>query len=231
MLADSRFTSSIANPILLQERCWQIRTLLMVIAGHPCTAEERFYCWDEAKTLYLLMQKYQLDRLQPWVSKFAGRLAGHAPWEALCLACNNPCFDEDLARYAIFYGIQERTAEELFDPEYFVASQVDKSEDKQKRYLLHTSNTKSKLSIDLGLKGYFAFCKTFSDLAANDAENDWQRVAARFIATIREFEEERKISVRTLSPPHSLSNCILRLRLFVLAVLLDQARASVPPAA
>jgi hypothetical protein len=86
MLINSRFTSSVDNPIILEENSWDFKTLLIVIAGHPCRAEERCYDWDDGKNLYLLMQKYQLDRLQPWFSKMAGEYAGESPFEALCMA-------------------------------------------------------------------------------------------------------------------------------------------------
>jgi hypothetical protein len=136
MLSDSKLSTSVDNPIVLKEGRWHIRTLLMIIAGHPCSADKRLNSWEKAKALYLSMQKYQLDRLQPWFSRFAARLAWDAPWEALCLACNNPCFDEDLARPVILYGIQENLALDLYDPKYFVDNQAHQSEEEHKRYLL-----------------------------------------------------------------------------------------------
>jgi hypothetical protein len=120
MLKDSTFTSSIDNPVKLEAHPDDVNILLTIIAGHPCQARKRFSDWDTSKSLYLLMQKYQLDRLQPWFSMFAGDYAREAPFEALILACNNPCFDEILARNAILYGIGDENADFLFDPAYFI---------------------------------------------------------------------------------------------------------------
>jgi hypothetical protein len=154
MLCDSKFTSSVDNPITLEEGSWRLKTVLLLIAGHPCAAMKHCSCWLDAQALYLTMQKYQLDRLRPWFSKALGQYAYAAPLETLCLACSNPCFDEELARHAILLGMAQATAKDIFNPEYFVPDQATKSEQDRKRCLLHPFNTKAKLSIDLGSKGY-----------------------------------------------------------------------------
>jgi hypothetical protein len=197
MFLDSVFASSAENPIRLEEHSEDVKTLLIIIAGRPCQAETRFEDWDTSKRLYLLMQKYRLDRLQPWFSIFAGDWAGDAPFEALCLACNNPCFDENLARNAVLYGIEEKNTASLFDPEYFKLdyASYDGDDDHRKLRLLNPCNTKVKFSLDLGLKGFTAYCQAFSDLESEKV--DWQLVAWRFNHVVREVEKERGTSVRT----------------------------------
>jgi hypothetical protein len=193
MLSDSRFTTSIDNPIILEEESRQIKTVLMIIAAHPCSAMDRCDNWTEAKILYGMMQKYQLDRLQPWFSHLAGEWAFRAPFEALCLACNNPCFDENLARCAILNGLEERTPEQLFDPEYFTNDKATEDANNRKLRLLDPFNTTVKFSLDLGFKGYVAYCKAFS---ARDPKTIlWKGTAQLFIETVREFERERETSV------------------------------------
>lgn len=148
-----------------------------------------------ARDYISMMQKYQLDRVHAWFSLFAGKNADEAPFEALCLACNNACFDETLARYAISYGIKEEMAEDLFDPTYFVNAYASKSnkDDDRKLRVLDPTNTTVKLSLDLGYKGFIAYCQAFSKLKRGEV--DWQRVAEHFIGTVRAVEKERGISV------------------------------------
>jgi hypothetical protein len=145
------------------------------------------------------MHKYQLDRLQPWFSIFAGDRAGKAPFEALCLACNNPCFDENLARNAILYGIEEKSTAYLFDSQYFTLDYASEpGEDRSRKLLfLNPCNTKVKLSLDLGFKGFVAYCQAFANIKQKPGEGvDWQRVAAHFIRVVREVEKERGMTVR-----------------------------------
>jgi hypothetical protein len=195
MITDSQFTSSVDNPIKLEEPAFDIKTLLFIIAGHPCQATDRCSDWDICKRMYLLMQKYQLIRLQPWFSIFAGKYAGAAPFEALCLACNNPCFDENLAATAILYGIEEQSTADLFDPAYFVRDYASEpGEDHHRKLrLLDPCNTTVQLSLDLGFKGSVAYTQAFSGVCREGW--DWQRVAGRFVDTVRQIEKERGLSV------------------------------------
>jgi hypothetical protein len=194
MLMDSAFTSSVDNPIILEEHSKDVKTIFTIIAGCPCQAEKRCLSWKTGKRLYLLMQKYQLDRLQPWFSTLAGKYAGDSPFEALGLACTNPCFDENLARRAILYGLEDTDPENLFDPDYLKLDHAEIDEDRRKTRLLDPSNMKVKLYLDLGFKGSVAYCQTFSDLGYLDTI-DWQGVADDFIDAVRQFEEERETSV------------------------------------
>lgn len=195
MLMDPRFSSSADKPIILDEESWDIKTLLLVIAGHPCRAEERCKTWNTGKRLYLLMQKYQLDRLQSWFSHVTGNWAGQAPFEALCLACNNPCFDENLARRAILDGLGGKTAAQLFDPLYLVKDMAEEDEAEQILAVLNPRNTTTKFSLDLGFIGYAAYCRTFSWRGSGTIL--WQNAAKRFIEVVRDFERERETSVCT----------------------------------
>jgi hypothetical protein len=207
MLRDSRFTCSVDKPIILAEHSRDIKTLLIVIAGHPCRAEKRCRTWKTGKRLYLLMQKYQLDRLQPWFSTLAGKYAHESPFDALCLACNNPCFDENLARRAILYGLEVGPLERLFVPDYFKSDQAEVDAENRRTCLLDPSNMKTKLYLDLGFKGSVAYCQTFSSLSDVKPIN-WQGVADEFVDAVREFEEDRETSVCILrgsglvSPAH-----------------------------
>ncbi|KAJ9097501.1 hypothetical protein QFC20_006158 [Naganishia adeliensis] len=162
-------SSSFAKPMVLDEDHEDIETLLIMISGHPCEANDAG-CpnWETAKRLYRLMQKYQLDSLGLWFTMMAGDHVGEAPLEALCLACNNPCFDEELVRSAILYGIEELSSTDLFDPDYFVVDDHEgKSDERRKACLLNPRNARTKLSLDLGYKGWFGYCKAFSTLSNN----------------------------------------------------------------
>jgi hypothetical protein len=213
MLSHSSSISSKENPILLDESERDIKTMMIIIAGHPCEALDRCKSWNTAKRLYRLMQKYQLDRLQPWFSMMACEWAGTAPFEALCMACNNPCFDENLARCAILYGIEDSSTEKLFDPVYFISNQADKDVSERKAYLLNPTNVKTKLHMDLGFKGSVAYCSAFSELwVADDESVDWQGTAQCFINAARAFDKHKGTSVRQIcSPPCPLSLNIVRL--------------------
>jgi hypothetical protein len=196
MLMDSGFTASIDNPIQLQENSGDVKTLMIIISGHPCKAELRCLNWETGKRLYLLMQKYQLDRLRPWFSILAAEHVETAPLEALCLACNNPCFDENLAREAISYGIEHQKSADLFDPAYFIQDYAEDtgSDDSRKLRLLNPCNTQMQLSLDLGFTGFVAYCQAFSNVKGPEVV--WHWVARDFINAAREFGEKRKISVR-----------------------------------
>lgn len=139
--------------------------------------------------------------MQPWFSTFAGDYAHEAPFEALVLACNNPCFDENLARNAILYGIGNESADFLFDRAYFIQDfDSVKDEDVRKARLFCPSNTRIQLSLDLGFKGFVAYCQAFSNLeVAREVEIVWHNVAKHFIRSVREIEEKRGISVSELS--------------------------------
>lgn len=174
-------------------------TLMIIICGHPYEALERCKTWETAKRLYGLMQKYQLDRLQPWFSKMAGLYAGGAPFEALCMACNNHCFDEDLARCAILYGLGRLSAANLFDSRYHDSRYKDEDSSEQKQFLLCPSNARTSLHVDLGFKGSVAYCKAFSELACTDEDDDafdWEETARKFIRAARAFDKHKGISVR-----------------------------------
>jgi hypothetical protein len=88
----------------------------------------------------------------------------------------------------------------------------------RKLRLLKPSNTTVKFSLDLGYKGYVAYCQAFSRLKAG---LDWQLLAAHFIRVVREVEKERGMSVRL--PSESMFLCLYlnldaRLSLFVSSV-------------
>jgi hypothetical protein len=189
MLQHSSPSSSLVKPIALDEDHEVLESLLMIISGHPCETEDAGrYDWETAKQLYRLMQKYQLDRLRPWFTMIAGDHVNEAPLEALCIACNNPCFDEELARSAILYGIEELSPADLFDSGYFVNDKEGISVERRKACLLNPGNARAKLSLDLGDKGWFGYCRAFSSIGNN---TDWQCIAQRFIKGVRDFKSEK----------------------------------------
>jgi hypothetical protein len=196
MLMQSTFSSSIENPITFDENSQDLETLLIVISGHPCDASKRCCSWSTAKRLYGLMQKYQLDRLQSWFSFVAGRYAGEAPIEALCMASSNPCFDEHLIQCAIVNGIQPMTAEQLYDVRYFVDDKASEPTEHRKACLLSPQNMTVKLGVDLGFKGTMGYCKVFSDLKCAPGEHVvWPVVAGNYVDVVRRFEAFKGTSV------------------------------------
>lgn len=206
MLQHSSPSSSSAKPIELEEEHEDVEILLIIISGHPCESDQGPKCedWETAKRLYLLMQKYQLDRLRPWFTLLASDHLLEAPFEALCIACNNPCFDEELARFAILFGIEDLSATALYSPEYFEDDfdKYEKDDEKdgpQKAHLLGPKNVKAKLSVELGSKGWFGYCKAFSNLEEHPY---WEYVAIEFIKGVREFENAKGIEVSRRVPVH-----------------------------
>jgi hypothetical protein len=196
MLMQSTFSTSLENPIALNEYSYDIKTLLIVICGDPCQASKRCMSWRTAKQLYALMQKYQLDRLQSWFSANAGRFAGNAPFEALLLAIDNPCFDEYLIRCAIYNGIELKTAEKLFDKEYFLSDKASVPIENRKACLLAPGNLKVDFMIALGVKGMTGYCRAFSDLKGPPKQRIlWRNVAELFINGVRQFERAKGSSV------------------------------------
>lgn len=76
--------------------------------------------WAQAKDLYLVIQKHQLDILHLWFSEICSVWAAEKPFEALILACNQPYIDTTLARSAICEEMANSTPNQLFDQRYFL---------------------------------------------------------------------------------------------------------------
>jgi hypothetical protein len=71
MLLHSTSSSSLENPIELEEELEHLEAILTLISGHPCQAVWQCDNWDTARNLYRSVQKYELDRVLPWISQLA----------------------------------------------------------------------------------------------------------------------------------------------------------------
>lgn len=138
-----------------------------------------------------MMQKYQLDRHQPWFTKMCCAWVAEDPLKALILACTHATFDEELALAAITNGLATKTSEDLFHASYFLRNKVEQSPSFRNAFLLLPSNTTIRLHFELGFKGSLAYNRTFVQLSAGIP--DWQALARRFVGVVREIEAEMGI--------------------------------------
>jgi hypothetical protein len=114
MLCGSTASSSVNDPLPINEKSSYFRIMMMIVTGRPEDAINEPRCWSHAEKLYRMMDKYQLDGHQPWFSQMCGRWVKEDPLAALFLACNRPCIDTTLARYAIEDGMSVKTCSELY---------------------------------------------------------------------------------------------------------------------
>ncbi|GHJ86485.1 hypothetical protein NliqN6_2887 [Naganishia liquefaciens] len=192
MLSESIPSFSESRPIPIAENSEDFALMLKIIAGEPQQAVNQCTSWSQAEILYKVMQKYQLDRHQPWFTRVCKSWVTENPIAALILACNNSIFDEELAKAAIAVGFQERTGDEAFDAKYMLRDHRDQSTSYRKAFMLLPSNMTLRFYLDLGLKGALAYQKTFVQLSAGFP--DWSGSAERFVGVIREIEAELESS-------------------------------------
>ncbi|KAJ9101022.1 hypothetical protein QFC20_005306 [Naganishia adeliensis] len=204
MLTSSTPSSSQENPLPIDEDSNVFITVLLIVTGHAQEAIAGPDDWTQAKKLYLIMQKYQLDIHQAWFSEMCSRRVIEKPLEALFLACNQPYIDTTLARAAICDGMANSSPAKLFDKSYFVheTSQysgypMDSPSNPFKLDLLNTRNTTIKFGIKLGFKGLLAYNATFTTVSSSTPTTSatWYDLAAKFVTNVRQVERDMQDAV------------------------------------
>jgi hypothetical protein len=192
MLCGSIPSSSETRPIPVTETSKDFALMLKIIAGEPSQAVAQCSSWGQAEKLYKAMQKYQLDRHQPWFTSICKMWVTEDPIAALILACNHATFDEELATCAISTGFRAKSGDDLFDPRYFLRDSRDQSASYRNAFMLLPSNMTIRFYLDLGFKGTLAYHKTFFQLSAGVP--DWAELAGIFVGEVRRIEEEIAVS-------------------------------------
>lgn len=192
MLSSSTPSSSDEDPLPISEPSNDFEIMLLIITGRPNDAVNQPLTWHRAAGLYRMMDKYQLDGHQPWFSDMCGRYVNEEPIEGLFLACNRPCIDTTLARYAITDGIPKKTAAQLYNKRYFLSgcwSDSTSGSSSTPYPVLAPTNMKAKFGLRLGFKGLLAYNLTFAKLKTTPIP-DWHNLAIKFVANARLIEQE-----------------------------------------
>jgi hypothetical protein len=206
MLSSSLSSSNEDHPLPIDEDSNNFITVLLIVTGHPQEAILRPENWPQAKKLYLVMQKYQLDIHQTWFSEMCSRFVVEQPLDALFLACNQPYIDTTLAKAAISDGLANSSPAQLFNRDYFVHEitqlsgyPLDSTSNPFKLDLLNTRNTTIKFGIRLGFKGSLAYNATFTNVSASTptTTSTWYELAAKFVANAKQVEREMQDAVST----------------------------------
>jgi hypothetical protein len=119
MLTDSVASTSLDNPLPVDEDSKDFEILLLITVGRGEEAFKRVTTWKQAEKLYRMGDKYQIDAPRPWFSRLCAQCAPDKPWDALFLACNVSPIDAEIIRSAISEGFREIGIPALCDPRYF----------------------------------------------------------------------------------------------------------------
>ncbi|KAJ9116896.1 hypothetical protein QFC22_004553 [Naganishia vaughanmartiniae] len=196
MLDRSVQSSSLENPISVDEASNDFEIMLLIITGRPHAVLGRApQTWEHAEKLYRLVDKYQLDGHQLWFSELCAKEAGKQPIQALILACDRPCVDTTLARCAIAEGIPGLSAN---DPTITTVNFVQPSGasdgfhrmgNHMKYHVLEPNNMTLDFRLRLGFKGLVAYTHTFQG-SSQSSTIDWNAMANKFVANVRSIEEK-----------------------------------------
>lgn len=187
------------RPLPIEEDSYNFITILLIITGRPQEATSRPENWPQAKQLYLMMQKYQLDIHQTWFSEMCSKFVDDSPLDALFLACNQPYIDTTLAKAAICDGMANSSPAQLFNAVYFVHEithfsgySMELASNPFKLDLLHPRNTTFQFGIHLGFKGLLAYNATFQHVSSKTqtTTSTWYDLAAKFVVNARKVERE-----------------------------------------
>lgn len=163
MLSDSISSSDIDHPLPVYEKSADFELMLSIITGHAQEVLSRVKTWSQAKALYDLAMKYQLDGHLPWFSWTCRKNASQYPWEGIILATNQSSMDTDLIRTAITDGFKEQGFDGLYNPAYFASIRTGIGGGKCWT-TFQTCNTTIAFGIKLGLSGLMAYNLTFGTI-------------------------------------------------------------------
>jgi hypothetical protein len=222
MLSDSIASTSLMNPLPVDELSGDFEILLLIIVGHGEEALKRVDTWNQAKILYGLSNKYQVDSQRPWFSRICAQWAWEKPWDALFLACNATPMETDIIRSAISEGFAEAEADEIFDPAYFKEMKYDSDSDFDSESdsdshggrcwsTIRIGNITTEFGLKLGHLGLLAYAHTFASIKNTDPstcadDESYDDYARRFVDNAKAVEEARDI----VSVEGLISRCLLR---------------------
>jgi hypothetical protein len=194
MLSNSIASTSLENPLPVDENACDFEIMLLILIGKPYDAIYRAKGWEHSARLYRLVGKYQLEGHRHWFSQICGQHAAEDPWEALFLACDQSPIDTAIAGHAIGEGFARPWNAKLWDPKYFEETAgyaLSRSSGKPptKGQLLDTSNVSILLGRKLGHSGLLAYTRTFTGLASTHITIDWDTMAQRFVRHVKAIEK------------------------------------------
>jgi hypothetical protein len=204
MLNDSGASTSLDNPLPVDEDSKDFEILLHVIVGRGEEVSKSVMTWDQAERLYRMAEKYQVDSQRPWFSRMCARCACKKPWDALSLACNTSPMDTDIIREAVSEGIPEFGIEEDYHPRYFKEERYDEGE--KCWSMIQIANITPEFGLKLGLLGLVSYGQTFASIKTvagsvttfdeyhqSREEHSWADFAQDFVRNAREVEEARGV--------------------------------------
>lgn len=182
MLNDSVPSSSIDNPLPLEEESIDLEIMFTVMTGRTHGLPPRAANWAQAARLYQLVDKYQVDGYRPWSSLICRAHATEEPWEALFLACNQTPADYDMIRTAIGQGFAklDRT---IRCSELHFKTMLTALDGTRCSSTMRASNMHFASGMRLGLRGLLAYNATFYNITTGgDAKvTTWLEFGDRFV--------------------------------------------------
>jgi hypothetical protein len=196
MLSDSVSSSSMDNPLPLDEDSVDLEVMFAIITGHAHDVMDRAKDWKHAERLYRLVGKYQLENHRPWFSQICREHAAEEPWQALFLACNTYPMDYDLIKSAILgFGIKSRDV--IWSDLYF-RKQNTGPNGTASWSIMQPGNVTILLGQKLGFRGLLAYNLTFDGITnaapggTAESSNFWMTRADLFIANAKAIEKANR---------------------------------------
>jgi hypothetical protein len=190
MLNDSMASTTLENPLPIDETSADFEIMLLVITGRTQEAVTRVSNWSQAQRLLDMSVKYQLDGHRHCFSLICRARASDDPWEAVFLACNqHPC-DLDLLRDAILC-MEEQTTDLLFKPAYFLTIATSHGRPCQSNF--RTANIRIAFGLRLGVRGVLGYntaarAMKFESTTATDAVLSYNQWAHEFVKGMKWVE-------------------------------------------
>lgn len=192
MLSDSASSSSIDNPLPLNEDSSDLEVMFCIITGRAYDAMDSAKDWKHAERLYRLIGKYQLESHRPWFSQMCRTHAAEEPWQALFLACNQYPMDYDLIKTAIV-AFDKKKQTEIASDLYFRKQKTTAQGDKCWS-TMRPGNITILLGQQLGFRGLLAYDLTFDGIknvapGVAVTHNPWIARAESFISNAKAIEK------------------------------------------
>jgi hypothetical protein len=184
MLHDSVTSSSIDNPLPLDENSDDLEIMFSIMTGCQQDVMDRSEDWAQAERLYRLVDKYQIDGLRHWFAQICCIHAAEEPWGALFLACNQSPMETSIIKTAISQGFEGQGASGLCVNAHFKT--IKPNDDGTVSWAtINSSNITFLFGIRLGHRGVLAYNATFHDvLGVDPVENrltSWREDGDTFV--------------------------------------------------
>jgi hypothetical protein len=195
MLADSVASTSIDNPVPVDEDSKDFEILLLVIVGRGEEATKRVTTWNQAEKLYRMGDKYQIDGPRLWFSRICAKCAAEDPWEAIFLACNTSPMDTDIIKSAIAEGFSGNLTK-VCDSRYFKKMETTAAGTRCCS-TFEVANVTTLFGFKLGLSGLLAYRLTFPGNSLTTAApgeattRTWENLAQQFVRNVKVVESIR----------------------------------------